>query len=102
MTWLTLRQLRVPAAVVHLALAAVGLLLVVTTRAVTETGVYALASASVVALPAVLGVFWAAPLIARELETATSRSSTDRSSASRCPSATRGPRNWTSWLSSPA
>ena len=73
MTWLTLRQLRIPAAVVHLALAAIGCVLIVTTRAVTETTVYALASASVVALPAVLGVFWAAPLIARELETGTYR-----------------------------
>jgi hypothetical protein len=45
----------------------------VTARSVSETVIYGIASASVVALPAVLGVFWGAPLVARELEAGTHR-----------------------------
>jgi hypothetical protein len=73
MTWLALRQLRTPVAVVYPALAAIALLLAISTRSVSETTIYAIASASVVALPAVVGMFWGAPLIARELETGTHR-----------------------------
>jgi hypothetical protein len=73
MTWLALRQQRLQAAVVAPALAALALLLVVSARSVSATVIYGIASASVVALPAVLGVFWGAPLVAREVEAGTHR-----------------------------
>jgi ABC-2 family transporter protein len=73
MTWLAWRQFRLPVAVVSSLLAVLALVLVVSARSATEATVYALAWAVTVAVPGIIGVFWGAPLIARELETGTFR-----------------------------
>jgi ABC-type transport system involved in multi-copper enzyme maturation permease subunit len=73
MTWLAWRQFRLQTAVVYAALAVLVLMLIVSTRSVSDTTVYAIGWASVVAVPGIIGVFWGAPLVARELETGTHR-----------------------------
>ena len=101
MIWFTWRQFRSQTVIAAAALAAVGVLLLVTARIITDlyAGVaacrsdcdslvtvflaqfrgsaafpaYLAALGAVYALPALLGVFWGAPLIARELETGTHR-----------------------------
>lgn len=87
MTWLAWRQMRGQTLAAALGLAALAALL---TILVTRTGslalanvveqlslpqkrVFALGSAALILLPAVLGVFWGAPLVARELEAGTHR-----------------------------
>lgn len=88
MIWLTWRQFRTQAAVVFAAVAALAVTLVVTGPQLTD--LYRTAGSSLVnqvsssdqtlyytgllvvlAVPAVIGMFWGAPLIARELETGT-------------------------------
>ncbi len=92
MTWLTVRQLRVQAAVVLTALLAAAVILVLTRGAVASaydrdvetfldwldasrknSALYALGIALVYVVPPVIGAFWGAPLIAREVETGTHR-----------------------------
>ena len=73
MTWLAWRQLRLQAALVSAAGAVLVLVLLASARSVTDATVYAIAWASLVALPPIIGAFWGAPLIARELETGTHR-----------------------------
>jgi hypothetical protein len=92
MIWLTWRQIRAQAAVVGAAAVVAALALLVTgpglrdlfeetgdgfVRALVsqrgKTVVLDLASAAALILPAVLGVFWGAPLVARELEAGTHR-----------------------------
>lgn len=92
MIWLTWRQFRVQAAVMAAALAAVTVILAVTggqladlsdtrgrafleqiARGGSEATLYFVGSAAVLALPAIIGVFWGAPLVARELEAGTHR-----------------------------
>lgn len=99
MTWLAWRQFRVPAGVAAVALAALGVLVFVTGRQLVSvydtSGVatcdargtacvlpdawkqYALLGQlfhfGLLAAPAIIGVFWGAPLVARELETGTYR-----------------------------
>jgi hypothetical protein len=91
-TWLAWRQLRTQAVVVYGALAVLAAVLVVTGAQLadlsdtsgstllerlasggSEGTVYFLGSAAVLVLPAIIGVFWGAPLVARELETGTHR-----------------------------
>jgi hypothetical protein len=91
-TWLAWRQLRTQAAVVYGALAVLAVVLVVTGAQLADLSdtsgsallerlasggakgtVYFLGSAAVLALPAIIGVFWGAPLVARELEAGTHR-----------------------------
>lgn len=89
MTWLTWRQFRAQGATIYAGLAAVAATLAATgahfSDLARETGdgffrvfaagagdtVYSLASLAVFALPAIVGVFWGAPLVARELEAGT-------------------------------
>ena len=87
MTWLTWRQFRAQAAAVYARLAAVVLALVLVplpeltgSRLIGELGagapsmtVYTVGTVAVLALPAIVGVFWGAPLVARELEAGTHR-----------------------------
>ncbi|MFI6317026.1 ABC transporter permease [Nonomuraea sp. NPDC050556] len=79
MTWLAWRQLRAKAALVYGLLAAAAAVLVVAGRPVTTDvaeGVDTLYSGGILAvygLPAVVGVFWGAPLVARELASGTFR-----------------------------
>jgi len=73
MTWLAWRQLRLQAAVVSAAGAVLVLVLLASARSVSDASVYAIAWASMIALPPIIGAFWGAPLIARELETGTHR-----------------------------
>ncbi len=87
MTWLAWRQARAGALAMGGALAALVLVLVLVVGRVSglepadlvpqlsagERGVYATASVVLLLLPAIVGVFWGAPLIARELETGTHR-----------------------------
>ncbi|MFK8845113.1 ABC transporter permease [Streptomyces sp. Ac-502] len=97
MIWLTWRQLRVHVLVALAALAAIALLLLVTGLRMRHsyatavagcasgcaaaeadflsryTGLSHLATGLVIAAPGLLGVFWGAPLIAREVETGTHR-----------------------------
>jgi hypothetical protein len=93
MIWLTWRQFRVPAAAAVAGLVAIAILLAVTghTTGTTECGrsicpagdgrflglshvhLLQFLSTFLVALPALTGAFWGAPLIARELETGTYR-----------------------------
>jgi ABC-type transport system involved in multi-copper enzyme maturation permease subunit len=92
MTWLTWRQFRTQALVVFGAVALLAITLVGTRpgiaslhrenpadfldRFTSETGnrvIYFLAAAVVYAVPAVIGAFWGAPLIAREVESGTHR-----------------------------
>ena len=78
MTWLTWRQFRIPAASVYAAVAAVCVFLAITGQdLVTRTDfsdmdvMYGGTSIMVYVLPAVIGVFWGVPVVARELETGT-------------------------------
>jgi hypothetical protein len=73
MTWLAWRQLRLQAAVVGAAVALLAVVLAVSARSVSDVTVYTIGWLSLVALPAVIGVFWGAPLVARELEAGTHR-----------------------------
>lgn len=92
MIWLTLRQLRVQAAVVLGALLAAAVVLVLTRGAVASaydrdvetfldwlgssrknSTLYWLGVALVYLVPPVIGAFWGAPLVARELEAGTHR-----------------------------
>lgn len=103
MIWFTLRQFRTQTWVTVGALAALGAVLIVTrssiadayadanlaacgsdcataidnfltqVRTSTSGTVYDLANASIQVIPALIGIFWGAPLIARELETGTHR-----------------------------
>ncbi|MFF1681189.1 transporter [Streptomyces sp. NPDC058256] len=90
MIWLTWRQFRTQATVVYTALAFLAVLLAVTGPQLADlsatagddlfgrlTGadqtVYYLGLAVVLLIPAVIGMFWGAPLITRELETGTYR-----------------------------
>ncbi len=83
MIWLTWRQFRLPgsvlaaaAAALAVALLAVGLPNATLTLFEGERAhirVYTFASIAMLLLPAVLGMFWGAPLVARELEAGTHR-----------------------------
>lgn len=86
MIWLTWRQFRLPAGVIGAAAAALALaLLLVGVPAAGEQAlqlfdaersrvqVYTVASIAMLMLPAVIGMFWGAPLVARELEAGTHR-----------------------------
>ncbi|MFJ2258594.1 transporter [Streptomyces sp. NPDC087844] len=90
MIWLTWRQFRTQATVVYLALAALAALLAVTGPQLADLyarvgddlfgritsadrTVYYLGLTVVLLVPAVIGTFWGAPLITRELETGTYR-----------------------------
>jgi ABC-type transport system involved in multi-copper enzyme maturation permease subunit len=90
MTWLTLRQLRASAAGLFVAVAAAVVALAVTGPALArlyhnspsaffdrltggDTGLYYAGLAATVLAPALIGLFWGAPMIARELENGTHR-----------------------------
>jgi ABC-2 family transporter protein len=103
MIWFTWRQFRAQTWVTAAALAAVGVVLVITARSIADAydaanvaacgsdcataidnflrevragasgTVYDLANMSILLLPALVGIFWGAPLLARELETGTHR-----------------------------
>jgi hypothetical protein len=92
MTWLTWRQFRVSALAVLLAIAAFAVVLAVTGPQLADLyrdapedffsrlgldgpkqAVFSIGTALVYAVPAVIGVFWGAPLVARELEAGTHR-----------------------------
>ena len=92
MIWLAWRQFRTQAAVVGAAAGALAIALLVTGGGLEdlsaetgsgflsnlasgggETTLLTLGSVAVLALPAVIGVFWGAPLVARELEAGTHR-----------------------------
>jgi hypothetical protein len=92
MIWLTWRQLRAQAAVVYATVAVVALTLAITAAALTDfadtsgnaflhefangggrSTLYYLGYFSVLVLPAIVGVFWGAPLVTRELEAGTHR-----------------------------
>jgi hypothetical protein len=87
MTWLAWRQMRGQMVVAAIGLAALALLLtvlitrtgtlsltnVVEQLSVPQKRVFALGSAALILLPAGLGIFWGAPLVARELEAGTHR-----------------------------
>jgi hypothetical protein len=103
MIWFTWRQFRTQTWLTVAALAALGVLLVITSRSIADaydtanvaacgsdcttaidtflrevrTGtsgtVYDLATATMYLVPALIGIFWGAPLLARELETGTHR-----------------------------
>lgn len=86
MIWLTWRQFRLPAVVVAAAAAALALALLLAgapaageqalallEAAQTRVQVYTVASIAMLVLPAVIGMFWGAPLVARELEAGTHR-----------------------------
>ncbi|MEU7528189.1 ABC transporter permease subunit [Saccharothrix sp. NPDC042600] len=78
MTWLAWRQLRVPALSVWAGLAAIGVVLAITgPKLVGRTNftdvdvLFTGTLIAVYALPVVIGVFWGAPMVTRELETGT-------------------------------
>ena len=87
MSWLAWRQMRVQAATGALALAALALLLgVLTARAAhlgggdvinslasSQRSVFAAGTAILLIVPAIIGAFWGAPMITRELEAGTHR-----------------------------
>ncbi|HET6168456.1 MAG TPA: ABC transporter permease subunit [Marmoricola sp.] len=92
MTWLTWRQLRVQAAVVYAAVLALALALLATRSGVLslshanvdaflanleasrrDATLYEIGTLVVWAVPAVIGAFWGAPVVARELEAGTHR-----------------------------
>lgn len=73
MTWLTLRQFRVQAAAVGIAVAAVVVLLVSVrpTLGDDDGTLFYLGMLAVYVLPAIIGIFWGVPVVARELEAGT-------------------------------
>src|SRR3984957_1662330 len=82
MIWLTCRQFRVQALVAVVALVAVAVVLGITNNpsaAVTASGFFShdhllkFLSTALVGVPAIVGAFWGAPLVAREFETGTWR-----------------------------
>ncbi|MFD1540496.1 ABC transporter permease subunit [Nonomuraea guangzhouensis] len=83
MIWLTWRQFRAQAMTAYGLLAALAILLVIIGPPLAGTGAARLTSAEdtvynagimlVYGLPAIIGVFWGAPLVTRELETGTYR-----------------------------
>lgn len=90
MIWLSWRQLRVQAAVVYASLGILVVALAITGARLSglsdtvgpgfvgqvtsaDTVLYDLGFAVVLALPAIVGVFWGAPLVAREVEAGTHR-----------------------------
>jgi hypothetical protein len=92
MTWLTWRQLRVQGAVVYAALLAFALAFIATRSGIVsmshanlddflvnleasrrDATLYKVGTLVVWAVPAVIGAFWGAPTVARELETGTHR-----------------------------
>lgn len=92
MIWLTWRQLRVQAVVVAAAAVALGIVLLLSGMALDDlraglgdsfvqmlaadgvrTTVYTTGFVATLCLPAIIGVFWGAPLVARELEAGTHR-----------------------------
>ena len=92
MIWLTWRQFRVQAAVLYAALAVLAVMLVLTGAGLQELStsagsaffkefasdgarmdIYRYGFGAVLVLPAVIGIFWGAPLVARELEAGTHR-----------------------------
>jgi hypothetical protein len=101
MIWFTWRQFRIPAAITAGALAVFGVLLLISARSVADLhtdvaacqgdcagvvqsfliqvrsglsgNVYNAATGLTYALPALIGIFWGAPLVAREVETGTHR-----------------------------
>ncbi|MEU7853475.1 ABC transporter permease [Nonomuraea sp. NPDC049141] len=83
MIWLTWRQFRAQAMAVYGLLAALAILLVIIGPPLAGSGVARLTSAEdqvydlgimlVYGLPAIIGIFWGAPLVTRELETGTYR-----------------------------
>jgi hypothetical protein len=87
MSWLAWRQMRVQAATGALALAALALLLgvltarganlddgdVIRSLAPSQRSVFSAGTAILLIMPAIIGVFWGAPMITRELEAGTHR-----------------------------
>jgi hypothetical protein len=91
MTWLTWRQLRTQAVTVYAAVGALAIVLLVTGVRLadlsetsgsaflarlgsgSEATIYVAGSLAVLVLPAIIGVFWGAPLVAREVEAGTHR-----------------------------
>ena len=89
MTWLTWRQLRLQAAAVYALVAAIGVVVLVTgprlrdlvtsgaevydSLTSTDQVLFYAGLIAVAAAPAVIGAFWGAPLVARELENGTHR-----------------------------
>jgi hypothetical protein len=90
MTWLTWRQFRMQAAMIYGAIAVLAALLAATgpqlahqyhtsgntflsQMSSTNTSLYILSSLAVLAAPALIGMFWGAPLITRELDAGTHR-----------------------------
>lgn len=78
MTWLTWRQFRIPAASVYAMVVAVSVFLAVSGQNLVDRTdfsdmdvMYGGTSLMMYLLPAVVGVFWGVPLVARELETGT-------------------------------
>jgi ABC-type transport system involved in multi-copper enzyme maturation permease subunit len=91
MIWLTWRQSRSPVAVVGAALAVLAAVLAITVAGLSQlanttsgtaflnrltnldSALYTVGAAAVLAVPGLVGVFWGAPLITRELEAGTHR-----------------------------
>lgn len=89
MTWLTWRQFRIQAITVYAGILVLALVLSATSRLVFSSNadpatairtvtdaqavVYFVGSGAVALLPAIIGAFWGAPLVARELEAGTHR-----------------------------
>jgi hypothetical protein len=92
MIWLTWRQLRTQASVIYAALGALAVILVITGVGLADlsrttgsgffsafstddarTAVYTVGYFAVIGLPAIIGIFWGAPLVTRELEAGTHR-----------------------------
>jgi membrane protein implicated in regulation of membrane protease activity len=78
MTWLTWRQFRLPVLSVFAALAAIGVVLVITGPELVgksdfsnQEFLYGGGALVLYALPGIIGVFWGVPLVTRELETGT-------------------------------
>lgn len=89
MIWLTWRQFRTQAGVVYVAVAAAGVFLAITGQRLidlarisanvydrltkTDTNLFFAGIVVMAVLPALIGAFWGAPLVARELESGTHR-----------------------------
>jgi hypothetical protein len=74
MTWLAWRQFRIPAAVSVVLLAVLAVVLAVTHNQVEhQQHLFKLLGTMQNAVPGLIGVFWGAPLIAREIETGNHR-----------------------------